>query len=147
MKPRSGAQSLVQTLKRMGKMVAVITDGDQEVQERTLEMLGLIDHIDYLGTSSAFRHLRSKKIFRNVLDFLQIEARDMLYVGYSKKRHIEPARELGIFVILFADEIQRYSWDKPTPKITSFGEFEAMITKQDSNAGERMLSGNSMKRN
>ncbi|KAI1159832.1 hypothetical protein F5B18DRAFT_635222 [Nemania serpens] len=51
---KCGALGLLSTLKHMGKKIAVITEGPQDAQERTVDALGIKSYIDCLATTSEY---------------------------------------------------------------------------------------------
>ncbi|KAI0435983.1 HAD-like domain-containing protein [Xylaria telfairii] len=52
---KSGALSLLRTVKRLGKKIVVITEGPQDAQEWTVENLGISPYIDFLATTNHFK--------------------------------------------------------------------------------------------
>lgn len=51
---KPGAISLINTLKKMGKKMAIFTEGPVDAQVRTTEKLGLGQYMDMLVTSDGF---------------------------------------------------------------------------------------------
>ncbi|KAF2109589.1 hypothetical protein BDV96DRAFT_604487 [Lophiotrema nucula] len=51
---KCGALDLFDTLRAMGKKIAVITEGPQDAQERTMQALGIADKVEFLATTNAF---------------------------------------------------------------------------------------------
>lgn len=102
LEPKPGALTLLPYLRSIGKNVVVVTEGPQDAQEWTLEELGLSEHIDMLITSSKFGKSKSDGLFQSVLGALDIEGKDMVYIGDNYARDIVPAREQGITTIHFS---------------------------------------------
>lgn len=50
---KNGVLDLFEALQRHGHKIAVISEGPQDAQERTIEALGLTSNIDYLATITA----------------------------------------------------------------------------------------------
>ena len=101
---KCGALSVLSCLKRMGKKVAVITEGPQDAQEWTLDKLGLSNMIDYLATTNSLRKSKVDGIYMEVLKHLNIRADEIVYVGDSKERDMVPAQELGMYCIHYTEE-------------------------------------------
>lgn len=96
---KPGAIELIRYLKDIGKKIMVITEGPQDAQEWTIEMLGLRSEIDFLATTNDFGVSKVDGLFGKVLEKLVVEAADMVYVGDSLERDVVPAREAGIFAV------------------------------------------------
>jgi FMN phosphatase YigB (HAD superfamily) len=98
-----------------------------------LGKLRIINHVDFLGTTTGLAggriwKMRPKVVYQRVLEKLEVEGSDVTYISYSKDGDIEPVRGYGMSVILYSDEVSRYTFEKAAPMITSFAEFEAIIT-------------------
>lgn len=101
LEPKPGALTLLPYLRSIGKKVVIVTEGPQDAQEWTLEELGLAEHIDMLITSSKFGKSKTDGLFQSVLSALDIEGKDMVYIGDNYARDIVPAQEQGITTIHF----------------------------------------------
>jgi len=101
---KAGAVSLLTYLKSIGKKIVVITEGPQDAQEWTLEILGLSEFVDYLATTNYFGVSKMSGIFEKVLVELGIEATELAYVGDSLERDILPTRARGIYSIHFSEQ-------------------------------------------
>ncbi|GJC83102.1 hypothetical protein ColLi_05940 [Colletotrichum liriopes] len=124
---KDGAASIFETLKGTGKKIAVITEGPQDAQERTVQNLGIADHIDFLATTNYFGVSKIDGLFPKVLSHLGISAADMVYVGDSELRDMKPATAGGIFCIHF-NEAAQTSWASQPPRIGSLRDLEHALT-------------------
>ncbi|KAL0936226.1 oxidoreductase family protein [Colletotrichum truncatum] len=89
---KNGAMELLLQLKTMGKKVAVITEGPQDAQERTVKQLGIAEHIDVLATTNFFGVSKTEGLFAEVLKHAQIPESEMVYVGDSVYPVMAPIR-------------------------------------------------------
>ncbi|KAF4345662.1 hydrolase-the HAD superfamily [Fusarium beomiforme] len=96
---KSGAISLLEAIKTSGRKVAVITEGPQDAQERAVRDLQIDKYIDFLATTNFFGVAKINGLFGKVLDHLKIQPQDIVYIGDSQERDIEPATKEGIFAI------------------------------------------------
>lgn len=103
LEPKPGALTLLPYLRSIGKKVVIVTEGPQDAQEWTIEKLGLSEHIDMLITSSKFGNSKSDGLFQSVLGALDIEGKDMVYIGDNDARDMVPALEQGITTIHFSE--------------------------------------------
>ncbi|KAI0402516.1 HAD-superfamily hydrolase, subfamily IA, variant 1 [Xylaria palmicola] len=101
--PKRGARDLLRTARRLGKRMAVVTEGPQGAQAWTLERLGLAPHVDFLATAGRFRVSKVDGLFARVLETLGIAPAEMAYVGDSEARDMVPAMAEGIFCVYFAE--------------------------------------------
>ncbi|KAK8878800.1 Glyceraldehyde 3-phosphate phosphatase [Apiospora arundinis] len=101
---KSGALELLSTLKRMGKKIAVITEGPQDAQERTIENLGLTRYVDSLATTNHFKVSKTEGLFTRVLQELGIPPFEMAYVGDSEDRDMKPGIAEGLYCIHFSEK-------------------------------------------
>ncbi|KAF9871391.1 had-superfamily subfamily variant 1 [Colletotrichum karsti] len=126
LKLKDGALSLLSMLKKSGKKVAVITEGPQDAQERTVKHLGIADHIDLLATTNFFGVSKTEGLFPKVLDHLGISAADMVYVGDNAARDVVPAEKAGILCIHY-NEQARTSFDEFPARLCALGDIESML--------------------
>lgn len=123
---KDGALSLLETLKAVGKKIAVITEGPQDAQERTVRNLGIAGHIDFLATTNYFGVSKTDGLFPKVLEHLDISAADMVYVGDNELRDVKPAMAEGIFCIHF-NEAADTSLDSEPPRTDSLKSLERVV--------------------
>lgn len=123
---KRGALSLLMLIKSIGKKIAVITEGPQDAQERTLEALGLMDKIDFLATTNFFLVSKTAGLFKEVLKHLKIGAADMVYVGDSEQRDILPAMNQGIYTVHYAEH-EHFSLDIYPAKINTLEKLEYIL--------------------
>ena len=98
---KPGAISLLKYLKHTGKKVAIVTEGQEDAQEWTLEKLGSWCNIDMLSAANRFRRSKVNGTFGITLKHLNIDARDIAFVGDSLDRDGAPARAEGVPAIEF----------------------------------------------
>ncbi|KAK8045578.1 hypothetical protein PG993_005602 [Apiospora rasikravindrae] len=101
---KSGTLELFSTLKGLGKMIAVITEGPQDAQEWTLERLRLTGYVDFLATSGHFEASKTDGLIPMVLDHLEITADDVVYIGDSEERDIKPAMTNGLLCVHLSEK-------------------------------------------
>lgn len=111
---KEGVIDLLKDLKTRGKNIAIITEGPQDAQERTLEKLGLTTYVDFLATTNSFHTAKVDGLFKAVLQKLNVAAVDVAMIGDSETRDIIPAAREGIFCIhLDENETQQHKkWAK-----------------------------------
>ena len=95
-RPRDGAVRTLQRLQDEGCTVAVINRCAPEMPYgwSDSELFTLVDEVSYIGSLRPRR--RSARVFRRVLQQLDVEARDCLYVGCEVDDHAEAAIEVGL---------------------------------------------------
>jgi putative hydrolase of the HAD superfamily len=98
------ALSLIQVLKSRGKKIAVITEGPQDAQERTLTALGLTPLIEYLATTNKLGIAKIDGMFPRVLQTLGVSAEEVVMVGDNWERDVVPAMEAGITCVWFDEK-------------------------------------------
>lgn len=64
---------LLTALEHHGHKIAVITEGPQDAQERTVEALGLTPYINYLATTNKLGMSKTSGLFVKVLEYLKLE--------------------------------------------------------------------------
>jgi putative hydrolase of the HAD superfamily len=100
---KPGVISLLKLLKQQGKYIAIVTEGPQDAQERTVAALGLEPYLDRLITTNAFRAAKVDGLFERALDVLGIKSKDVVMVGDSWDRDVLPAAKLGISCVWYAE--------------------------------------------
>ncbi|KAF6842225.1 had-superfamily subfamily variant 1 [Colletotrichum musicola] len=123
---KDGALELFLKLKAAGRKIAVITEGPQDAQERTLKHLGIAEHVDFLATTNFFKVSKTEGLFPKVLGHLGIPAADMIYFGDSLARDITPAMEAGILSVHFAEHAET-SFDADPPHVKTLQEIVLLI--------------------
>ncbi|RGP60634.1 hydrolase-the had superfamily [Fusarium longipes] len=96
---KPGAISLLEAIKKSRRKIVVITEGPQDAQERAVRDLGIEKYIDFLATTNYFGVAKTSGLFIRVLDHLKIQPDEMVYIGDSQQRDIEPATREGIYAI------------------------------------------------
>lgn len=126
LKTKPGAVAILQILKQLGKSIVVITEGPQDAQEKTLKALELEPYINFLATTNHFGVAKTEGLFGRVLNHLQIEAKDMAFIGDSWKRDMEPAIAQGIFSI-HLDESGTTALDDSPPRVDSLTRLQHIL--------------------
>ena len=100
---KAGVIDLFQPLKCYGCKIAIITEGPQDAQERTVEALGSIPYIDCLATTNKLEVAKINRVFIKVLNHLELQPRGMIMIGDSWERDIMPAAQAGMYCIHYAE--------------------------------------------
>ncbi|MHA1974645.1 MAG: HAD family hydrolase [Candidatus Hodarchaeales archaeon] len=102
MKLFDGVLSVLNTLKKQGFKIGLVTNMQAVVQYRKLLLLGLGDYFDTIVTSEAVNHEKpNPHIFLYALNMMKGEPRQTFMIGDSFKNDIEPALWLGMTAIWF----------------------------------------------
>ncbi|KAJ5134617.1 hypothetical protein N7448_000363 [Penicillium atrosanguineum] len=107
---KAGALGLLQTLRRLGKKVIVITEGPADAQEWTAQELGLWSYIDILVTTNGIGKSKVDGLFGVVFEKYGISADEIVYFGDNEVRDVKVAQGDGILAVLY-DEKQRSQLD------------------------------------
>lgn len=127
---KAGALTLLPYLRSIGKKVAIITEGPQDAQEWTIEKLGLSEHLDELVTTNKFGKSKTDGLFQSVLSALEIEGRDMVYIGDNYARDIVPTQEQGITTI-YLSESENVVLNKQGTRVNSLLKIENILRLRD----------------
>lgn len=127
-KVKPGAEHLLATIKQRGFKTVIVTEGPQDAQERAIEVLGIKPYIDFLATTNFFRVSKTNGLFGKVLQYLKIDAKDMVYIGDSKTRDMIPAIAAGIPCIHFV-EGERCVLDHDLLQINSLQQLQDIFFK------------------
>lgn len=101
---KPGVLQLFATLKRRGFKIAIVTEGPQDAQERTVEALGIDPYVDFLATTNGLGVAKVNGLFGRVLERLGLRPGEMVVVGDSWERDVKPAREAGMYCVWFAEK-------------------------------------------
>ncbi|KAI4619256.1 uncharacterized protein J4E87_007505 [Alternaria ethzedia] len=101
---KEGAIPLLQTLKQRGKSIAIITEGPQDSQERTVAALGLEPYFDRLVTTNKLGVAKIDGLFGKALELIGVKGEEVVMVGDSWERDVVPAVEAGIKCVWFAEK-------------------------------------------
>jgi putative hydrolase of the HAD superfamily len=112
----------------VGKKTAVITEGPQDAQERTIRALGIADKVDFLATTSAFGVSKTTGLFGKVMQHLKIGPADMVYIGDNEQRDMIPATEPGIYCVHYAEK-ENFSLDVYPAKINTLKKLQFILTE------------------
>ncbi len=123
---KSGALSLLTTLKNRGKKIAIITEGPEDAQIWTLHQLGLHPYVDFLATTNRFRTSKVGGLLRKVLNTLNIGTTDVVYIGDSWPRDMEPAIEEGVLGIHYS-EMDNISLDLSPIRVNSLWKVKHLL--------------------
>lgn len=123
---KPGVLDLLHTLKHYGYKVAVITEGPQDAQERTVKALGLAPYIDYLATTNKLRVSKIDGLFARVLEHLALESNDMIMTGDSWERDIVPATQAGMYCIYYSDSDRALESPSQQIRISQFEDLQKL---------------------
>ncbi|KAF3006800.1 hypothetical protein E8E13_010386 [Curvularia kusanoi] len=101
---KEGVLELFQTLKSRGHSIAVVTEGPQDAQERTVEALGITPYIDYLATTNKLGVAKVDGLFVKVLEHLDLKPADMVVIGDSWERDVVPASQAGLYCVHYSEK-------------------------------------------
>ncbi|KAF3045822.1 hypothetical protein E8E11_003453 [Didymella keratinophila] len=124
---KPGVLELLKTLKRYGHKIAVITEGPQDAQERTLEALGIASHVDYLATTNQLRAAKIDGLIVKVLEHLQLEPTDMIMTGDSWERDIVPGTQAGLYCVFYSQVDRILDCSDHQRRIGRFERFQRLI--------------------
>ncbi|KAH6697498.1 Haloacid dehalogenase-like hydrolase [Plectosphaerella plurivora] len=125
---KCGALGLLWIIKNMGKKIAIVTEGPQDAQERTIKALGIGGYVDFLATTNRFRVSKTDGLFGKVLHHLDISPTDMAYIGDSEQRDMEPAMAEGIFCIHLA-EAEHVALDVNPPRVNTLRKIQYIMSE------------------
>ncbi|KAJ4324631.1 hypothetical protein N0V94_001201 [Neodidymelliopsis sp. IMI 364377] len=115
-----GVLELLGKLRRLDHKIAVITEGPQDAQERTVAALGLSSRIDYLATTNKLGVAKTDGLYAKVLENLNITAKDMVMIGDSLARDIVPAEDAGIYCMQLVEN------EEPSQDLSRFASFKTL---------------------
>jgi putative hydrolase of the HAD superfamily len=98
------AMSLIHYLKAQNKKIAIITEGPQDAQERTLAALGLTPFVDYLATTNKLGVAKINGMFPHVVQTLGVRAEEVVMVGDSWERDMVPALDAKLVCVWFDEK-------------------------------------------
>ncbi|KAI4630253.1 hypothetical protein J4E80_001187 [Alternaria sp. BMP 0032] len=101
---KEGAIPLLRTLKQQGKSIAIITEGPQDSQERTVAALGLEPYSDRLVTTNKLGVAKIVGLFGKALEIIGVKSEEVVMVGDSLDRDVVPAAEAGIDCVWFVQK-------------------------------------------
>ena len=92
-----GTDFILQLCDKLEIPVAIITNGNADMQRRTLEMLGLSDYIDHLLTPTTSRELKPNTgLFEKALSLTGADKRRTIMVGDTWQHDVLGALNTGI---------------------------------------------------
>lgn len=124
---KPGVLELLQTLKRLGHKIAVVTERPQDAQERTVEALGIAPYIDFLASTNKLGVAKIDRLFVRVLEHLEIHPQDMVMTGDSWERDIVPATQAGIYCIFYSEAERTLEHQDKQARIGQFEELRALV--------------------
>ncbi|KAI0206030.1 HAD-superfamily hydrolase, subfamily IA, variant 1 [Astrocystis sublimbata] len=131
LKLKSGALSLLRTIKHLGKKVVVITEGPQDAQEWTIANLGMTPFVDFLATTSHFKVSKIDGLYAKVLETLGIGPSEVAYVGDSEDRDMKPAMAQDILCFHLVESLN-CNLEVYPPRINSLNALERLLTFKQS---------------
>lgn len=93
---KAHALTLLQSIVSHNKKIAIITEGPQDAQERTIDTLELNLFVTHLATTNKHGVAKTEGLFPRVLSALSLEAEEVVMIGDSLERDIVPATDVGI---------------------------------------------------
>lgn len=126
---KSGVVELFRVLKASGHKIAVITEGPQDAQERTVEALGIAPYIDFLATTNKLRVSKVDGLFERVLEHLDVAAKDVVMVGDSWERDIVPEMRVGIYCFHYDEKGGESGVEDGVGRIGNFGELQVLLER------------------
>ncbi|KAI4954108.1 hypothetical protein J4E91_001818 [Alternaria rosae] len=75
---KEGALSLLKVLKQQGKSIAIITEGPQDSQERTVAALGLEPYFDRLITTNKLGVAKIDGLFGKALEMIGVKSEEVI---------------------------------------------------------------------
>jgi putative hydrolase of the HAD superfamily len=122
-----GALQLLQTLRRLGKKVMVVTEGPADAQEWTIRELGLWPYVDILVTTNEVGKSKVDGLFGTVLDKYSIHPGEIVYFGDNEVRDVHAARKEGILAILYDQKLENHLECPDTLRISSWDTLRSML--------------------
>ncbi len=107
-----GALSTLETIKRQGLKIAVVTDLTADIQVLKLKKLGINQYVDYLVTSEeADADKPNPKVGDLMIKKVGVSKEEIIMIGNNPKTDIQLAHNIGVDSILF-DFYSRYSGEE-----------------------------------
>lgn len=123
---KPGVIDLFNTLKSMGKKIAIITEGPQDAQERTIAKLGLAPYVDHLVTSNQYRLSKTEGLVVKALWALGEALERAVMVGDNYDRDVLPASKRDMFCVHYAGS-QTPELDEWPIRVNSMKQLEQLI--------------------
>ncbi|CAI6333521.1 unnamed protein product [Periconia digitata] len=126
---KCGVVDLFTSLKSLGKNIAIITEGPQDSQERTIARLGLTGFVDFLATTGAFGVSKTEGLFTKVVEKLGPgSGSDFVMVGDNFERDVRPAREVGMYGVHYTEKMNFGAGDEVL-RINTLKKLEFMLVQ------------------
>lgn len=125
---KCGVVDLFTALKSLGKKIAIITEGPQDAQERTIAHLGLTPFTDFLATTNRLGVAKTEGLFGRVIEEIGVAGSgdDFVMVGDSFERDIRPAREAGMHCVHYTEK-ENFDVGGEIPKVNTLKKLEFML--------------------
>ncbi|KAJ8117476.1 hypothetical protein OPT61_g1342 [Boeremia exigua] len=123
----TGALEILRTLKQLDHNIAVITEGPQDAQERTIKALGIAPYVDYLATTNRLRVPKVDGLFDQVLGQLGLDSEDMIMTGDSWERDIVPAAKTGMYCVHYSEKGRDVTGFDGKLSISALGELQTLV--------------------
>lgn len=124
---KSGALSLLQTLRRLGKKIIVVTEGPIDAQEWTVRQLGLWPFVDILVTTNEMGRSKVDGLFPVVLEKYGIGVDEIVYFGDNQVRDVEAAQRSGLPAVLYDEEQEMRLDDLNALRVRSWAELQELL--------------------
>lgn len=126
---KPGALDLQTILRSQGKKIAVITEGSQDAQERTIRALRIDHLINFLAITNKFGLSKANSFFPKVLEHLDTEMEEMVMIGDNYERDMRRAIGVGIFGIHLAKN-EEYVLNSEPVKINTLKIVEEIVAAE-----------------
>ncbi|PVH98295.1 HAD-like protein [Periconia macrospinosa] len=124
---KCGVIDLFTALKSLGKKIAIITEGPQDSQERTIAQLGLTPFLDLLATTNRFGVSKNDGLFERVIETTGVSGGgEFVMVGDSFERDIVSARDAGMYCVHYSEN-ENFSAGGEVLRINSLKKLEFML--------------------
>jgi len=105
LKPYPYVLEILESLKNMNLRLGIVTDAPKEKAMKRLKAMDIIHFFDFIITFDETGVKKPNELpFLLAIDKLKVKAEEILFVGDSLRRDIEPAEKLGMKTLL----IKRY---------------------------------------
>ena len=123
-----GTKQLLAWIKKQGYKVGMITDLTMDVQFKKIIKFGLAPYFDVVLTSEeAGIEKPSPKIFKLILEKLQVKSSETIMVGDNPDRDILGANKMRMTSVLMRRDMKNTTKAKPTHTITDIRDLKDIL--------------------
>jgi len=101
---KQGALDLLQALRSNSYRLAILTDGPEDSQQRVIDKLGIRHFFDEVFTSGRLRLSKKNGMCRRALENLKASPANVVMIGDSIEKDVEPALAAKIGAIWFNEK-------------------------------------------